>query len=231
MLFCQAHSSVVADTHAGAHQGPVVPSVSYKAARSTRSTVCRPASPSSRESCYEDASERSAHTNLYPVMYSNLVQDEQHAHAPAAAALDGPSLYAASRCQANSNQADPHHVSSLPASSHQATPHQANPHQAGLCHDNAYQQLHLHPHTAAADRYTAKHDSFRMISNTMAGRPADRLRPTGRCHQSCSAQDRSCPSQGQPLVKRQRAVNIAASPTTQAAHEGHQVPFLDEVLH
>lgn len=204
----------------------MAPSITHKAARSTRSTFCRPASPSSKDSCDEHAFEQLNPVVLHPGLHSNPAQKQQHAHAPAAAALDERSPYQASPQQSIACRANPHH-----SDPDQAGPHQATPLQAGLFQANPYQQPSHY--TAVVDRYTGKHDSFRMISNDMAGRSADRLRSSGRLHhQGCSVQSHtdacSC-MQEPPAYKKQRAVHIAGSAALPAAHAGHPTPLLPKV--
>ena len=226
-----AHSCVIAASHAGAQQGYVVPSINGKAARSTRSTICRPAPSASKDSCYEGTSKRFAsnHTNLHPIMNNNPAQHfghkQQHAHAQGAAASDERSQHPASPRQAVSCQANSHH-----SDSHQASPHQACPHQAGLFQADPHQQIHLH---TVAERCTAKQDSFQMISSAMAGRSAGRLCLPGCLHYQGSPPQgytHAC-TQEQPPCKQHRAVNIAESAALPAAHAGRPIPCLPEVLH
>ena len=173
----------------------------------------RPAPPSSKDSCFEHISELS---NLCPSMYSDAAQQQQHAH-------DAAAPHQASLCQALSHQAEclqatSHHTNSYPASLHQVSPYQASLSQA-----NPYQQIPLH--SAAADCYPAKHDSFRMISSAVPSGSADRLRSlSGSQHQQrCSSQRRKHPSiQREPAPKKPRAVNIAELASPQADCQGQQ---------
>ena len=109
-------------------------------------------------------------------------------------------------------------VSMPQASSYQATPFQAD----------HYHQLQIQ--TAAADRYAAKNDSFRMLSNAMAGRHIDKPYPPGRLPpHTGSIQACSWPSnQQKPVTEKQRAntVWLAAS---KAVFQGHPNPSAAEV--
>ena len=221
-----AHSNVIAVFHAGAQQASVVSSVNHKAARSTKSTVRRPASLPSSDSFYEHASKRFDSSKLQPITDSNPAQEQQHAHAKGAAIIDVHSQYQANPHQTISHQAVPHR-----SDPYQTSSHQAGSQETGLFQAIPYQQLHLR--TAVEERHTAKHDSFRMISNAMAGRSAEKQSPPEHLHYQSSpgqAHTHAC-TQTQLVCKQHRAVNIAGSAAQPAAHAGHSVPFLPEVLH
>ena len=213
-------------SHVGAQQASVVSSVNHTTARSTKSTVRRPASPPSSDSFYEHASKRFDSSKLQPITDSNPAQEQQRAHAQGAAIIDVHSQYQANPHQTISHQAVPPRSDPYQTSSHQACSHQARLFQA-----IPYQQLDLH--TAVEECHTAKHDSFRMISNGMTGRSANKLSPPGHLHfqSSPGPAHTHAFTQTQPACKQHRALNMAGSAAQPAAHAVHSTSFLPEVWH
>lgn len=223
-LICLNIPAPFLGSHAGAQQSHGASTTHYKAARPTATTMHRPAPPSSKDSCFENISEHSDLSNFGPIMYSDAAQQQQQQHAQDAAAPHEASL----------SQAVSHQAQNLRATtnSHPASLHQVNPYQVSLSQANTYQQIPLH--SAAADCYPAKHDSFRMISSAVPSGGADRLPSGSRHEQRCSSQRCKHPSiQREAPPKKPRAVNIAELAVPQADSQSPQAfsPCAAEVLH